>query len=210
MPVVDIEHLTFAYPGAPDGRPALDDLSLRVEPGEIFGFLGPNGSGKTTLFRILSTLIPVKNGSVTMLGLDLKTHREEIRRQIGIVFQSPSLDKQLTAEENLRHQGHLYGLRGDDLTNRIDQSLSRFNLADRRREIVSTFSGGLRRRVELAKGLLTRPQLLIMDEPSTGLDPVARLELWTALLAAREQQNLTILLTTHFMDEADKCDRLAI
>src|SRR5207253_7259388 len=143
-------------------------------PGEILGLLGPNGSGKTTLFRILSTLIPPAGGTVTfhlpgMAGvgaLDAVADRDEIRRHIGVVFQSPSLDKQLTAEENLRHHGHLYGLHGRELTLRIDESLSRFNLADRRKEIVGTFSGGLRRRVELAKGLLTRPQILIMDEPS--------------------------------------------
>ena len=205
-PAISISNLSHSYAQ----RTALSDLSLDINQNEIFAFLGPNGSGKTTLFRILSTLIPPQTGQVRILNLDLPRDTNQIRPQIAVVFQSPSLDKQLTAEENLRHHGHLYGLRGRELTNRIDQSLSRFNLADRRREIVSTFSGGLRRRVELAKGLLTRPQILIMDEPSTGLDPVARLELWTALLAAREQQNLTILLTTHFMDEADKCDRLAI
>jgi ABC-2 type transport system ATP-binding protein len=205
-PAIHIAGLSHSY----GSRTALSDLSLDVQSGKIFAFLGPNGSGKTTLFRILSTLIPPKRGQVQLLGLNLPDETAKIRPRIAVVFQSPSLDKQLTAEENLRHHGHLYGLRGRDLSNRIEESLSRFNLADRRREIVSTFSGGLRRRVELAKGLLTRPQILLMDEPSTGLDPVARLELWTALSAAREQQKLTILLTTHLMDEADKCDRLAI
>ncbi|HEV8290741.1 MAG TPA: ABC transporter ATP-binding protein [Tepidisphaeraceae bacterium] len=205
-PVIHIAGLSHSY----GSRIALSDFSIDVQGGEIFAFLGPNGSGKTTLFRVLSTLIPPQSGTVRILNLDLPRDTNQIRPQIAVVFQSPSLDKQLTAEENLRHHGHLYGLRGRDLTNRIDESLSRFNLADRRKELVSTFSGGLRRRVELAKGLLTRPQILLMDEPSTGLDPVARLELWTALSAARQQQNLTILLTTHLMDEADKCDRLAI
>jgi ABC-2 type transport system ATP-binding protein len=203
---IHISNLSHSY----GQRTALSDLSLDINQGEIFAFLGPNGSGKTTLFRILSTLIPPQTGQVRILNLELPRDTNQIRPQIAVVFQAPSLDKQLTAEENLRHHGHLYGLRGRALTARIDESLSRFNLADRRRELVSTFSGGLRRRVELAKGLLTRPQILIMDEPSTGLDPVARLELWTALAAARQQQNLTILLTTHLMDEADKCDRLAI
>ena len=205
-PVIHIAGLSHSY----GSRTALAELSLDVRKGEIFAFLGPNGSGKTTLFRILSTLIAPQGGQVCMLDLELPRDTNAIRPQIAVVFQSPSLDKQLTAEENLRHHGHLYGLRGHDLTTRIDESLSRFNLAERRRELVSTFSGGLRRRVELAKGLLTRPQILLMDEPSTGLDPVARLELWNALSAARQQQNLTILLTTHLMDEADKCDRLAI
>jgi len=205
-PVIQIAGLSHSY----GSRIALSDFSIDVQNGEIFAFLGPNGSGKTTLFRILSTLIPPQSGQVRILNLDLPRDTIAARPQIAVVFQSPSLDKQLTAEENLRHHGHLYGLRGRELSNRIDESLSRFNLADRRKELVSTFSGGLRRRVELAKGLLTRPQILIMDEPSTGLDPVARLELWAALSAARQQQNLTILLTTHLMDEADKCDRLAI
>jgi ABC-2 type transport system ATP-binding protein len=206
LSAISISNLSHAYAQ----RSALADLSLEINAGEIFAFLGPNGSGKTTLFRILSTLIPPQNGQVRMLDLQLPRDTSALRPQIAVVFQSPSLDKQLTAEENLRHHGHLYGLGGRELASRIDESLGRFNLAERRREIVSTFSGGLRRRVELAKGLLTRPQILLMDEPSTGLDPVARLELWTALVAARQQQNLTILLTTHLMDEADKCDRLAI
>ena len=206
MSAISISNLSHSY----GSRTALSDLSLDINPGEIFAFLGPNGSGKTTLFRILSTLIPPQRGGVRMLNLELPRDTNQLRPQIAVVFQSPSLDKQLTAEENLRHHGHLYGLRGNELSQRIDESLSRFNLAERRREIVSTFSGGLRRRVELAKGLLTRPQILLMDEPSTGLDPVARLELWTALVAARQEKNLTILLTTHLMDEADKCDRLAI
>lgn len=205
-PAISISNLSHSY----GQRTALSDFSLDINPGEIFALLGPNGSGKTTLFRILSTLIPPKRGQVQLLGLSLPQDTARLRPQIAVVFQSPSLDKQLTAEENLRHHGHLYGLRGRELTQRIDESLARFNLAERRREIVGTFSGGLRRRVELAKGLLTRPQILLMDEPSTGLDPVARLELWTALVAARQEKNLTILLTTHLMDEADKCDRLAI
>ena len=205
-PIVRIEHLSHSY----RERAALADLNLNVERSEIFGFLGPNGSGKTTLFRILSTLLPVRNGSVKILGLDLATSREEIRRRIGIVFQSPSLDKQLTAEENLRHQGHLYGLSGAELERRIDEMLARVGLSERPREYVSTFSGGMRRRVELAKGLLHRPRLLLLDEPSTGLDPGARIDLWRYLRGIREKEGVTILVTTHLMDEAEHCDRLAI
>ena len=124
---------------------AVDGVSLRVEPGEVFGFLGPNGSGKTTLFRILSTLIAPQAGRVTMMGLDLTTRREQVRRQIGVVFQSPSLDKQLTAEENLRHQGHLYGMSGSELERRIDEMLKRVGLSERPKEYVGNFSGGMRR-----------------------------------------------------------------
>jgi ABC-2 type transport system ATP-binding protein len=225
MPLLDIKRLTHRY----DDRTALDDLSLAVDRGEIFGLLGPNGSGKTTLFRILSTLIPPQTGAVTFdfsthagkerrelrdqsavpgLSLSLPRDRDAVRHHIGVVFQSPSLDKQLTAEENLRHHGHLYGLRGPELETRIDEMLNRVGLTDRPKEFVGQFSGGMRRRVELAKGLLTRPRLLLLDEPSTGLDPAARIDLWRYLRDIRERENVTILVTTHLMDEAEHCDRI--
>jgi ABC-2 type transport system ATP-binding protein len=203
--IIEIDHLSHAY----GTRQALADVSLRAEEGHIHGFLGPNGSGKTTLFRLLSTSIPVQSGQVRIMGLDLRRERQAIRRHIGVVFQAPSLDRQLTAEENLRHHGHLYGLRGAGLEERIGQMLERFGLADRRRERVGSFSGGLRRRVELAKGLLTRPRILLLDEPSTGLDPSARIDLWQALRQAAND-GVTIMVTTHLMDEGDRCDRLAI
>jgi ABC-2 type transport system ATP-binding protein len=191
-------------------RFALNGVSLTVQTGEIFGFLGPNGSGKTTLFRILSTLIAPTEGEVRMMGLDLRSQRDEIRRHIGVVFQSPSLDKQLTAEENLMHQGHLYGLRGAELRGRIGEMLARVGLAERPRERVGQFSGGMRRRVELAKGLLNRPRILLLDEPSTGLDPGARIDLWRYLREIQGNEGVTILLTTHLMEEAEHCSRLAI
>jgi ABC-2 type transport system ATP-binding protein len=211
-PVVQVEHLTHRYSG---DRVALKDVSLAVNEREIFGFLGPNGSGKTTLFRILSTLIPPSGteqdgGRVSILSFDAIAHRQDVRRNIGVVFQAPSLDKQLTAEENLRHHGHLYGLRGRELKARIDQMLSALGLTDRARERVGTFSGGMRRRVELAKGMLTGPRVLLLDEPSTGLDPSARIDLWSYLTKIRDEQGVTVLLTTHLMDEGDRCDRLAI
>ena len=211
MPLIlQIQRLTHRYAD----RAALADVSLDINAGEIFGFLGPNGSGKTTLFRILSTLISPQEGQVhchlSGQDLDLRTQRDTIRHHIGVVFQSPSLDKQLTAEENLRHHGHLYGLSGKELENRIDQMLNRVGLAERPKELVGTFSGGMRRRVELAKGLLTRPRILLLDEPSTGLDPGARIDLWRYLREIRQQDGVTILVTTHLMDEAEHCDRLAI
>jgi ABC-2 type transport system ATP-binding protein len=145
-----------------------------------------------------------------MLGLDIAADRDAIRRQIGVVFQSPSLDKQLTADENLRCHGHLYGIRGPELSRRMDELLERLKLSDRRHERVGSFSGGMRRRVELAKGLLNRPAILLLDEPSTGLDPGARIDLWKILRDIQAGGDVTILLTTHLMDEADRCNRLAI
>lgn len=204
--IVEINNLTHRY----GERVALDAVSLHVLSGEIFGFLGPNGSGKTTLFRILSTLIPAPAGAVTIMGHDAAAERDPIRRHIGVVFQSPSLDKQLTAEENLRCHGALYGIGGAELDRRIEELLDRVNLADRRNERVERFSGGMRRRVELAKGLLNRPKVLLLDEPSTGLDPGARIDLWRYLREIQSRDGVTILLTTHLMDEADRCNRLAV
>ena len=189
---------------------ALDGLSFSVERSEIYGVLGPNGGGKTTLFRILSTALPLQGGSITIDGANLPAEVAQIRERLAVVFQSPSLDEKLTVAENLRHHGHLYGLRGNDLSQRIDSRLDRLALTDRRDAIVETLSGGLRRRVELAKGLLTSPTLLIMDEPSTGLDPGARRDLWQYLFSLRDTEGTTILVTTHLIEEAERCDRLAI
>jgi len=191
-------------------RVALDHLSLRVAPREIFGLLGPNGGGKTTLFRILSTLVRPTSGSASILGLDLLRDTAALRSRIGVVFQAPSLDKKLRVRENLAHQGHLYGLAGAALRERIDHLLIEFNLRDRAHDLVETLSGGLQRRVEIAKSLLHRPELLLLDEPSTGLDPGARIDLWQTLYRLRDQQDVTILLTTHLMEEAARCGRVAI
>jgi ABC-2 type transport system ATP-binding protein len=205
-PIVETKKLTHTY----GLRVALHELTFAVNEGEAVAMLGPNGSGKTTLFRILTTLIPPMDGVARILGYDLASEREAVRPFIGVVFQSPSLDKQLTAEENLMYHGHLYGLRGGELKSRARDLLARVDLADRAHERVGTFSGGMRRRVELAKGLLNRPRLLLLDEPSTGLDPAARQELWNYLQEVRLRDGVTILLTTHLMDEADQCDRVAI
>jgi ABC-2 type transport system ATP-binding protein len=191
-------------------RQALSGINFTVETGEVFGLLGPNGGGKTTLFRILSTLLTPSSGSARVCDLDVARQPAEVRSHIGVVFQSASLDGKLTAAENLRHQGHLYGLRGRELRARMAEALSRLGLAERANDLTETLSGGLRRRVELAKAFLHHPSVLLLDEPSTGLDPGARRDLWDYLMQLRDRDGTTIVLTTHILEEAEGCDRLGI
>ena len=200
------ENLSHQY----GSRLALSNVNFEVKAGEIFGLLGPNGGGKSTLFRILSTMMAPTGGRAEVAGHDVARDPAAVRRAIGVVFQTQSLDKALTVAENLRAQGHLYGLSGPKLRDRIAQVMERLGLADRRNDIVETLSGGLKRRVEIAKGLLHRPVVLLMDEASTGLDPGARRELWQYVEELRSREGVTILLTTHILDEADRCDRLAL
>ncbi len=189
-------------------RTALSGVSFDVQPAELFGLLGPNGSGKTTLFRILSTLMVPVAGRAIILGHNVAEEPGQLRREIGVVFQAQSIDLKLTAAENLMHQGHLYGLRGSALKKRIDEILGRVGLSDRARDKAETFSGGMQRRLELAKGLLHGPKVLLLDEPTTGLDPGARRDLWQYLSILREEEHATVLVTTHLMEEAERCDRL--
>jgi ABC-2 type transport system ATP-binding protein len=191
-------------------RTALNGVSFDVRPAELFGLLGPNGSGKTTLFRILSTLMVPSSGTATIVGLDAVREPGALRRHIGVVFQAQSVDPKLTAYENLWHQGHLYGLRGQELKKRIEEILTRVGLLDRASDRVETFSGGMQRRIELAKGLLHHPEVLLLDEPTTGLDPGARRDLWQYLQILRDQEHVSVIVTTHLMEEAERCDRLAI
>jgi ABC-2 type transport system ATP-binding protein len=204
--IVAVENLTHRY----GERVALSGVSFTVNEGEIFGLLGPNGGGKSTLFRILSTLMAPTQGKASICGHDLAREPGAVRRRIGVVFQSQSLDKKLTVEENLRGQGHLHGMSGSTLRERIETVAGRLGLGDRRGDLVEVLSGGLRRRVEIAKGLLHKPSVLLMDEASTGLDPGARRELWQYILELREREGVTVLLTSHILDEADRCDRLAL
>ena len=193
-----------------DGRTALNGVSFDVQAAELFGLLGPNGSGKTTLFRILSTLMVPVGGRAVILGHDVAKEPTPLRREIGVVFQAQSIDIKLTAAENLWHQGHLYGLRGASLKSRIAEMLARVGLADRAHEKAETFSGGMQRRLELAKGLLHHPSVLLLDEPTTGLDPGARRDLWQYLQVLRDEEKVTVIVTTHLMQEAEQCTRLAI
>ncbi|RIK69247.1 MAG: ABC transporter ATP-binding protein [Planctomycetota bacterium] len=204
--VVQVESLRHAY----GQRIALSGVSFSVRRGELFGLLGPNGGGKTTLFRILTTLLPPTAGEARICGCDVGTDRDNARRHLGVVFQSPSLDIYLTARENLRHAGHLYGQRGRELESRIEARLADVELMERADEPVKNLSGGMRRRAEIAKGMLHDPDILILDEPSAGLDPSARRDLWRRLQALRESTGVTILFTTHYLEEADRCDRVVI
>src|SRR4051794_28096741 len=205
-PVISVRELVHGY----DNRTALNGVSFQVRPAELFGLLGPNGSGKTTLFRILSTLMVPVGGRAVILGYDAATQPNQLRRHIGVVFQAQSIDVKLTAAENLYHQGHLYGLHGAALKARITEMLGRVGLSDRANEKAETFSGGMQRRLELAKGLLHHPSVLLLDEPTTGLDPGARRDLWQYLQILRDEERVTVLVTTHLMEEAERCDRLAI
>jgi len=203
---IDARALGFRY----GDREALSNVTFSIARGEFFGFLGPNGGGKTTLFKLLSTLVPIQSGSARMLGHDLAGETLAVRRRLGVVFQHPSLDGKLTVGENLAHHGHLYGITGRWLRERTAAMLELLKLSARERDRVETLSGGLQRRVELAKALLHEPELLLLDEPSTGLDPAARREFSNYLRHLRDQAGVTVVLTTHYMEEAERCDRIGI
>ncbi len=203
---IDARALGFRY----GDREALINVTFSIARGELFGFLGPNGGGKTTLFKLLSTLAPIQSGSARMFGHDLAGETGAVRRRLGVVFQHPSLDGKLTVGENLAHHGHLYGITGRRLLVRIAAMLELLKLSARERDRVETLSGGLQRRVELAKALLHEPELLLLDEPSSGLDPAARREFSNYLGHLREQAGVTVVLTTHYMEEAERCDRIGI
>jgi ABC-2 type transport system ATP-binding protein len=205
-PAVEVEDVRHVY----GDREALGGVSFSVARGEMFALLGPNGGGKTTLFKILSTLMPPTSGVVRLWSRDLSRESLLVRRRLGVVFQHPSLDHKLTVLENLRHHGHLYGLAGSELQRRAHAMLARVSLTDRASDLVETLSGGLQRRVELAKGLLHEPDILVLDEPNTGLDPAARRDFMNYLHHLCEQDGVTILLTTHFMEDAERCDRVGI
>jgi ABC-2 type transport system ATP-binding protein len=207
-PAVSADGLVKTYP---KGVRALDGLSLTVAAGEVFGLLGPNGAGKTTTVKILTTLARPDSGTATVAGHDVLRHPEQVRRAIGVVSQRSGADPAATGRENLLLQGRLYGVRGGALGRRVDALLDRFDLAAAAGRAVRTYSGGMQRRLDVALGLVHRPRVLFLDEPTTGLDPEARVTMWEEIARLAGGEGLTILLTTHHLDEADRlADRLAI
>jgi ABC-2 type transport system ATP-binding protein len=189
---------------------AVRGVDFEVAPGEVFGFLGPNGAGKTTTINMLCTLAKPTGGWATVAGHDVMRERDEVRRNIGLVFQDPTLDNYLTASQNLKLHAELYGMRSDLVKPRMQQVLEMVGLWERRDTRVMTFSGGMRRRLEIARGLMHSPRVLFLDEPTIGLDPQTRRSIWTYIRQLKEQEEITIFMTTHYMDEAEWCERIAI
>jgi len=189
---------------------AVRGVSFEVEPGEVFGFLGPNGAGKTTTINMLCTLARPTSGQARVAGHDVVRERDDVRRNIGLVFQDPTLDSYLTAVQNLRLHAELYGVRADLVQPRMEQVMRMVGLWDRKDSPVGTFSGGMRRRLEIARGLMHSPRVLFLDEPTIGLDPQTRRSIWTYIRELQEREQITIFMTTHYMDEAEWCDRIAI
>ena len=204
--IIEVENLIKKY----GDLAAVNDISFSVSPGEIFGFLGPNGAGKTTTINILCTLTRPTSGRAVIAGLDVVRQQSQVRRQIGLVFQDPSLDERLNGLQNLRFHALVYGVPASVREPRIEQLLRMMELWDKRNNKVQTFSGGMKRRLELARGLLHHPRVLFLDEPTLGLDPQTRNRMWEYILELRREEGTTIFLTTHYMDEANKADRIAV
>jgi ABC-2 type transport system ATP-binding protein len=205
-PTIQVEHLVKKFKDIT----AVNDVSFEVEEGEIFGFLGPNGAGKTTTINILCTLLKPTSGRATLNGFNVTTQQNQVRQSIGLVFQDPSLDDYISALENLQFHAFIYHVPPRLRQNRIEESLKMVELWERRHSIVKTYSGGMKRRLELARGLLHQPKVLFLDEPTLGLDPQTRNRLWEYILKLRQERKMTIFMTTHYMDEAENADRIAI
>ncbi|NPV27472.1 MAG: ATP-binding cassette domain-containing protein [Firmicutes bacterium] len=204
--IIEVNHLVKKF-----GQfEAVKGISLTVQEGEIFGLLGPNGAGKSTTIKILSTLLKPTAGIARLAGYDIATQPALVRQAIGLVFQDPSLDESLTARENLIFHAILYGVPKVERERRLAEVLAMVELADRSKELVKTFSGGMKRRLEIARGLLHYPRVLFLDEPTVGLDPQTRNHIWQYIHQLRSRENITIFMTTHYMDEAENCDRIAI
>jgi ABC-2 type transport system ATP-binding protein len=206
MDMIEIEGLSRKF-----GKlVAVDNISFQVPRGEIFGFLGPNGAGKTTTINILCTLLRPTGGRASVNGYDVLKERRKVQRSIGLVFQDPTLDDYLTADQNLRFHAYAYGVPASVREKRMQELLELVELQDRRKNKISTYSGGMKRRLEIARGLLHHPSVLFLDEPTLGLDPQTRRRIWDYVLTLRQQEDLTIFLTTHYMDEAEHCERIAV
>jgi ABC-2 type transport system ATP-binding protein len=205
-PVIDVAALGKRFGDVE----AVREVTFRVSEGEVFGFLGPNGAGKTTTIHMLCTLLRPTSGQAAVAGFDVVRQRDAVRRSIGLVFQNTTLDDALTAEQNLRFHAYAYGVPGGVRERRIEELLSLVELAERRRDRVRNFSGGMKRRLELARGLLHRPRVLFLDEPTLGLDPQTRRRVWDYIAELHGRERLTVFMTTHYLDEAEQCDRIAI
>ena len=205
-PVVEVSDLTRRF----GELEAVRGVSFDVDEGEIFGFLGPNGAGKSTTINMLCTLLRPSSGHAAIAGFDVETHESDVRRSIGLVFQETTLDERLSAEQNMRFHGMAYGMDPRERKKRTDLLLEMVELADRRTTRVDRYSGGMKRRLEIARGLLHRPRVLFLDEPTLGLDPQTRRRIWDYLLDLREREGLTVFVTTHYMDEAEHADRIAV
>ena len=204
--IIEVKNLARQF----NGLTAVDHISFEVKKGEIFGFLGPNGAGKSTTINMLSTLLIPTEGDAAINSFDVLTRRDDVRKSIGLVFQDPSLDDRLTAEENLRFHAKLYGVPKEEYKKRMEEVLHLVDLWDRKEGIIKTFSGGMKRRLEIARGLVHYPQVLFLDEPTLGLDPQTRAHLWEYILRLKKERAMTIFMTTHYMNEAENCDRIAI
>ncbi len=206
MPIIKVDNISKSY----GDFQALKDISFEVEEGEVFGFLGPNGAGKTTTINILCTLIRPTSGKASVAGYDLIKNMNQVRRSIGLVFQETTLDDYLTAEQNILFHALAYGVKADLRRHRTKELLTLMELWDRRKDKIRTYSGGMKRRLEIVRGLVHLPKILFLDEPTLGLDPQTRNRIWEYILDLREKQGLTIFLTTHYMDEAEHSDRIAV
>jgi ABC-2 type transport system ATP-binding protein len=206
MSIIEVKELTRKF----KDFTAVNEISFSVEKGEIFGFLGPNGAGKTTTINMLTTLLKPTTGQALVNDFDVAKDKDRVRSSIGIIFQDPSLDDKLTAKENLRFHAWLYKVPADKMKNRIDEMLKMVELDDKQKKLIETYSGGMKRRLEIARGLLHYPKVLFLDEPTIGLDPQTRAHIWDYILKLRQTESITMFMTTHYMDEAEYCDRIAI
>ena len=205
-PVIEVENLMRKF----GDLTAVDGVTFHVNPGEVFGFLGPNGAGKTTAIGMLCTLLRPTSGLALVNGFDIRTDQARVRQSIGLIFQDPSLDDKLSGRENLKFHAMLYDVPADVLVKRSEQLLDMVDLSERADEVAMHYSGGMKRRLEIVRGLLHRPSDLFLDEPTLGLDPQTRLHIWEYLLTLREREGVTMFMTTHYMEEAEHCDRIAI